>query len=67
MRWILSFAIATNRISVVGAKPEPVPDVYGARFVKEAAVPVRVVRDVDKAGILEDIFKILLVQSSPPR
>lgn len=64
MRWILSFTIATNRISVVGAKPEPVPDVNGARFVKEAAVPVRVVRDVDKAGILEDIFKILLVQSS---
>lgn len=63
MRWILSFAIATNRVSVVGAKSEPVPDVNGARFVKEAAVPVRVVRDVDKAGILEGIFKILLVQS----
>lgn len=49
---------------VVGAKSEPVPDVNGTRFVKDTAVPVRVVRDVDKAGILEGIFKILLVQSS---
>lgn len=65
MRWILSFAIATNRISVVGAKPEPVPDVNGARFVKEAAVPVRVVRDVDKAGILEDIFQDRLGTEQP--
>lgn len=65
MRWILSFTIATNKISVVGAKPEPVPDVNGARFVKEAAVPVRVVRDVDKAGILEDIFQDRLGTEQP--
>lgn len=64
MRRILSFEIATNRVSVAGAKSEPVPDVNSARFVKDAAVSVRVVRDVDKAGILEGIFKILLVQSS---
>lgn len=63
MRRILSFEIATNRVSVVGAKSGPVPDVNSARFVKDAAVPVRVVRDVDKAGILEGILKILLVQS----
>lgn len=64
MRWIFSLAFATNRVSVVGAKPEPVPDINGAGFVKEATVPVRVMRDVDKAGILEGIFEILLVQSS---
>lgn len=54
--------VATNRVSIVGAQSEPVPDVNGTRFVKEAAVPVRIVRDVDKAGILESVFEILLVQ-----
>lgn len=67
MRWILSFEIATNRVSVVGAKSEPVPDVNSARFVNDAAIPVRAVRDVDKAGILEGILNILLVQSSQKR
>lgn len=67
MRWILSLVIASNRVSVVGAQPEPVPNVNGAGFVEEATVPVRIVRGVDKAGILESVFKILLVQCSQKR
>lgn len=54
--------VATNRVSIVGAQSEPVPDVNGTRFVKKAAVPVRIVRDIDKAGILESVFEVLLIQ-----
>lgn len=54
-------------VSVVEAKSEPVPDVNNARFVEDAAVTVRVMRDADKAGILEGILKILLVKSSQNR
>lgn len=59
--------VATNKVRVVGAQSEPVPDINGTCFVEEAAVPVRIMRDVDKAGIVESVFEILLVQCSQER
>jgi hypothetical protein len=61
---IPSLAVARNRVCVVRAQSEPVRDVHSACFAKDAAEPVRVVRDVDEPSVLESVFKILLVQCS---
>ena len=54
--------VARNKVCVVRAQSELVHDVHSARFAKDAAVPVGVVRDVDKPDILECVCEIFLVE-----
>ena len=62
MRWIPFLIVARNKVSVVRAQSEPVRDVHGARFAKDAAVPVGVVRDVGKPDVLKCVCEIFLVE-----
>ena len=62
MRWIPFLTVARNKVCVVRAQSEPVRDVHGARFAKEAAVPVGVVRDADKPDVLKCVCEIFLVE-----
>jgi len=55
--------VTRNRVRIVRAQTEAVTGVYSAMFVKEAAAPVRPVRDIDEPGVLESVYEILFVQS----
>ena len=62
MRWIPFLIVARNKVCVVQAQSEPVRDVHGARFAKDAAVPVGVLHDVDKPDVLKCVCEIFFVE-----